>query len=67
MRSIARRAAGVLLALLVTALIVYAGRNGYRDANGDGLSLLDSFYYAIVSLTATGYGDITPVSESRTQ
>jgi voltage-gated potassium channel len=64
MRSIARRIAGAIAALLVTVLIVYAGRNGYRDVNGDGLSLLDSFYYATVSLSTTGYGDITPVSAS---
>jgi voltage-gated potassium channel len=62
MRSIGRRVVGALLALLATVLIVYAGRAGYRDVNGDGLSLLDSFYYATVSLSTTGYGDITPVS-----
>ncbi|TVT15287.1 potassium channel family protein [Amycolatopsis acidiphila] len=62
MRSIGRRVIGALLALVATVLIVYAGRDGYRDVNGDGLSLLDSFYYATVSLSTTGYGDITPVS-----
>jgi voltage-gated potassium channel len=61
-RSLARRAAGVLVALVVTVLIVYAGRSGYRDVRGDGLSFLDTIYYSIVSLTGTGYGDITPVS-----
>lgn len=61
-RSLARRIAGVLAAVLVTTLIVYAGRSGYRDVRGDGLSFLDSVYYSIVSLTGTGYGDITPVS-----
>jgi voltage-gated potassium channel len=62
MRSIARRVAGALIALLATVFIVYLGRDGYRDVNGDGLSLLDCFYYSTVSLTTTGYGDITPVS-----
>jgi voltage-gated potassium channel len=62
MRSIVRRIIGALLALVATVLIVYAGRDGYRDVNGDGLSLLDSFYYSTVSLSTTGYGDITPVS-----
>jgi voltage-gated potassium channel len=62
MRSIVRRVAGALIALLATVFIVYLGRDGYRDTNGDGLSLLDSFYYSTVSLSTTGYGDITPVS-----
>ncbi len=62
--SIARRVVGALLALTVTVLLVYLGRDGYRDVNEDGLSLLDCVYYATVSLSTTGYGDITPVSDS---
>lgn len=64
MRSIVRRIAYALLALVAAVAIVYADRDGYRDANGDGLSLLDSFYYATVSLSTTGYGDVTPVTDS---
>ncbi|TVT56388.1 potassium channel family protein [Amycolatopsis rhizosphaerae] len=64
LRSIARRIVYALLALVAAVLIVYADRDGYRDANGDGLSLLDSFYYATVSLSTTGYGDVTPVTDS---
>lgn len=64
LRSIAKRIVYALVALVAAVLIVYAGRDGYRDVNGDGLSLLDSFYYATVSLSTTGYGDITPVSSS---
>jgi voltage-gated potassium channel len=62
--SIGRRLVGAALALIVTVLLVYLGRHGYRDVNEDGLSLLDCIYYATVSLSTTGYGDITPVSES---
>ena len=52
-------ALGVLCAMV---LIVYVDRDGYRDAQGDQLSLLDCFYYATVSLSTTGYGDITPIT-----
>ncbi len=50
--------------IVVTGLLVYFDRNGYRDNNKTGLAgMLDSFYYATVTLSTTGYGDITPVSE----
>ena len=62
LRAILKRVIGALLAMLATVLIVYADREGYRDANGDGLSLLDSLYYATVSLSTTGYGGIAPVT-----
>lgn len=60
--SIIKRVIGATLALAATVLIVYLDRDGYRDANGDGLSLLDSVYYATVSLSTTGYGDIAPMT-----
>lgn len=62
--AIGRRVVGAALALSAAVLLVYLGRDGYRDVNNDGLSLLDCVYYATVSLSTTGYGDITPVSES---
>jgi voltage-gated potassium channel len=62
--AIVRRLGVALLALVSTALLVYADRAGYRDVNEDGLTLLDAFYYATVSLSTTGYGDITPASDS---
>lgn len=56
-------------ALFAAVLIVYLDRHGYRDLSdkpdpNDPLSFLDCFYYATVSLSTTGYGDITPVSPS---
>ncbi|CAM00413.1 voltage-gated potassium channel [Saccharopolyspora erythraea NRRL 2338] len=61
-QSIVRRVIGAMLALAASVLIVYLDRDGYRDAAGGELSLLDCVYYATVSLSTTGYGDITPVS-----
>jgi voltage-gated potassium channel len=64
LRAIVKRVVGALIALLATVLIVYADRTGYRDANGDGLSFLDSLYYSAVSLSTTGYGEIAPATPS---
>ncbi|GGU66514.1 potassium channel family protein [Lentzea flava] len=63
-RAIVKRVIGASAALLLAVLIVYLDRDGYRDVNEDGVSLLDAFYYATVSLSTTGYGDITPASSS---
>lgn len=63
-RAISKRVIGALLALGAAVTLVYLGRDGYRDLNEDGLTLLDAVYYATVSLSTTGYGDITPVSQS---
>jgi voltage-gated potassium channel len=51
-----------LLLILIGAATAYADRDGYRDLDGTSVSLLDAFYYSTVSVTTTGYGDITPVS-----
>lgn len=49
--------------LLVVALTVWIGRDGYVDDVGEPLGFLDALYYASVSVTTTGYGDITPVTD----
>ncbi len=64
-RAIAFRIGIALACVVVTAFLVYIEREDYRDNDHMGLSgLLDSFYYATVTLSTTGYGDITPVSQS---
>ncbi|WP_300011767.1 potassium channel family protein [Pseudonocardia sp.] len=63
--SLLRRVAVALGALLACALIVYFGRDGYVDNNTAGpISFADALYYATVSLSTTGYGDIAPVSDT---
>jgi voltage-gated potassium channel len=62
LRALAVRLALAVTLVLVTVAVIYVDRDGYRDVNGDGLTLLDCFYYAVVSLSTTGYGDITPIT-----
>jgi voltage-gated potassium channel len=50
--------------LVGTVLLVYLDKDGYRDSNGDGISLIDAIYYTTVTLSTTGYGDIAPASDS---
>lgn len=59
------RIAIAIMALLVTTVAVYVEGDCYQDRGDEGgLSWIDSLYYAAVTLSTTGYGDITPVCES---
>ena len=62
-RAIWRRVAVALLALVAAVITVYLGRDGYTDVRGVPLSFLDCLYFATISLTTVGYGDLTPFSE----
>ncbi|MEY8017721.1 potassium channel family protein [Mycobacterium servetii] len=63
-RVITRRVAIALVVLFAAAAIVYVERGGYRDVRDRELTFVDCLYFAAVSLSTTGYGDITPVTES---
>ncbi|MBW6433028.1 NAD-binding protein [Actinoplanes hulinensis] len=63
LRALGFRLVMACVLVLLAVGIIYVDRDGYRDVNEDGLTLLDCFYYAVVSLSTTGYGDITPATQ----
>ena len=55
-----------LAIITFTVLLVWVDRGGYRDNNDPphhAVNLVDSIYYSTVTLSTTGYGDITPVTD----
>src|SRR5437773_11103390 len=60
--AVAKRMLVAVGLLAVSTVIVYLGRGGYRDAAhpGQPLSVLGCVYYATVTLSTTGFGDIVP-------
>ncbi|MBB5119901.1 potassium channel family protein [Streptomyces eurocidicus] len=63
LRQVLRRLVMALAVLGLTTLLVYVDREGYHDNSDSAVDFLDSAYYATVTLSTTGYGDITPVSD----
>ncbi|MGF2945513.1 potassium channel family protein [Mycobacterium sp. Lab-001] len=63
-RAITRGVVIAVMVLFVAAAIVYFERGGYRDVRNQQLTFVDSLYFAAVSLSTTGYGDITPITEA---
>jgi voltage-gated potassium channel len=61
-RQVWRRVVFAMALLALTVGVIYLDRDGYRDGDDVGLTLLDSVYYATVTLSTTGYGDITPIT-----
>ncbi|MFC4501343.1 MULTISPECIES: potassium channel family protein [Streptomyces] len=64
LQQVLRRLALALFVLALTTLIVYFDHDGYNDNSDGSVDFLDSAYYATVTLSTTGYGDITPVSDT---
>lgn len=64
-RIIGKRLWFAFLVIAIAVLVVYLDKGGYRDGTGEpGLSIIDCVYYVTVSLSTTGYGDISPVTDS---
>ena len=60
--AIARRLGLALALVLINWLLVVFERNSYTDSRDGQVSVVDALYYTTVTLTTTGYGDITPVT-----
>jgi voltage-gated potassium channel len=57
-----RRGALALLLLALVVALVWFDRDSYTDNYDGSVGLIDAIYYATVTITTTGYGDITPVA-----
>ncbi len=62
LQALALRGLLALGLLLVVAVTVLLGSDGFVDETGGEIGLVDALYYASVTTTTTGYGDITPVT-----
>lgn len=62
-KELSRRALLALTLLMISTLIVWVDGDSYIDNTaGDGISFIDALYYSTVTMTTTGYGDITPLA-----
>lgn len=61
--AVLRRVAFAGALVVFVAAVVRLGRGGYVDVTGDPISFLDALYYASATVTTTGYGDITALSD----
>lgn len=57
-----RRLAFAFGILFLAAIVVYLDRSGYKTTDNRPLNFLDCLYYSTVSLSTTGYGDISPIT-----
>ncbi|KWT59558.1 Ion channel protein [Streptomyces albus subsp. albus] len=63
LRQVARRLLMALLVLVATVAIVWIDRDEYHDNANGSVDFLDCVYYATVTLSTTGYGDIVPYGD----
>ena len=57
-----RRALLALGLVAIIVILVWVDRDSYTDNHDQKVSLVDAIYYATVTITTTGYGDITPIT-----
>ena len=58
-----RRTLLALLFLAIVVALVWFDRDSYTDNHDRQVTLIDAIYYATVTISTTGYGDITPIAQ----
>lgn len=56
------RLSAAMVLVTIVVLIHWMDRNGLKDSYDGQVSFLDVVYFTMISITTTGFGDITPVS-----
>ena len=59
---LSRRGLLALALLVFIVALVYFDRDAYTDNYDGSVTLIDAIYYASVTITTSGYGDITPIT-----
>ncbi|MEM7092992.1 MAG: NAD-binding protein [Actinomycetota bacterium] len=62
--AVARRIGLAVGLVLFVAVVTLLNRAGYVDSTGGDIGFLDALYYASVTVTTTGYGDISAITET---
>ncbi|HUD29837.1 MAG TPA: potassium channel family protein [Novosphingobium sp.] len=57
------RLGGAFALVFFVVLIHWIDRDGLKDTHDGAVSFLDVFYFTMISITTTGFGDIAPVSD----
>ena len=58
------RLSAAMALVFVVVLIHWLDRDGLQDSLDGHVSFLDVVYFTMISITTTGFGDITPVTDS---
>ena len=58
-----RRGLLAMLFLAIVVALVWFDRGSYTDNYDGRVTLIDAIYYATVTISTAGYGDITPVAQ----
>lgn len=61
-RELVKRILFAIGLLAITTALVYLDRDAYTDGADGTVSLVDALYYSTITITTTGYGDITPIT-----